>query len=80
MQSKNAEFTGVIEQFFDKHNADIGLYGQTLISFAELVNSVPLGFSRESGFMACHWVNTIYCVIASIAFQFLNLEDVKFSY
>jgi len=31
VKSKKAEFTGVIEYFFDKHNEDSGLYGQTLI-------------------------------------------------
>jgi len=29
-KSKKAEFTGVIEHFFDKRNEDSGFYGQTL--------------------------------------------------
>ncbi len=32
-KSKKTEFTGVIEYFFDKRNADSGLYGQTLVKY-----------------------------------------------
>ena len=30
-KSKKAEFTGVIEHFFDEDNEEVGHYGQTLI-------------------------------------------------
>ena len=32
MKTKKAEFTGVIEYFFDKFNAENGCYGQTIIN------------------------------------------------
>ena len=38
-KSKNAEFTSVIEHFFDERNAESGHYGQTL--FSCVLISVP---------------------------------------
>ena len=40
VKSKKAEFTSVIEHFFDKRNAGSGLYGKTLISLKYSSNTL----------------------------------------